>query len=61
MTTFLARAEAQIGPLLKLPNNHALVALVVLGVPQHQVTRLKRNPVEAFSSIDTFEGPEFAL
>ena len=61
MTTFLARAEAQIGPLLQLPANHALAALIVLGVPQHQVTRLKRNPVEAFSSIDTFDGPEFVL
>ncbi|CAB4538484.1 unannotated protein [freshwater metagenome] len=61
MTTFLARAEAQIGPLLKLPTNHALAALIVLGVPQHQVTRLKRNPVEAFSSIDRFDGEEFAL
>ena len=61
MTTFLARAETQIGPLLKLPTNHALAALIVLGVPQHQVTRLKRNPVEQFSSIDRFDGEDFVL
>jgi nitroreductase len=57
MTTFLSRAEAQAAPLLGLPDDHALVATIFLGVPTHQNTKLKRNPVESFASIDRFDGP----
>ena len=56
LTTFLARAEAQAAPLLGLPADHALVATIFLGVPVHQNTRLKRNPVESFTTIDRFDG-----
>lgn len=57
LTTFLARAEAQAAPLLGLPADHALVATLFLGVPVHQNTKLKRNPVESFTTIDRFDGP----
>jgi hypothetical protein len=57
MTTFLSRAEAQAAPLLHLPAQHALVATIFLGVPTHQNTKLKRNPVESFTTIDRFDGP----
>jgi hypothetical protein len=33
------------------------VATLFLGVPTHQNTKLKRNPVESFASIDRFDGP----
>lgn len=56
LTTFLSRAEAAAAPLLGLPQDHALVATIFLGVPTHQNTKLKRNPVESFAAIDRFDG-----
>lgn len=59
MTTFLSRREAQAAPVLGLPEHHALVATIFLGVPEHQNTKLKRRPVEAFTTIDRFDGNPF--
>ncbi len=59
MTTFLARAEEQAGPLLGLPADHALVAMVVLGTPSHQPARLRRRAVEEFTTVDRFDGAPF--
>jgi nitroreductase len=56
LTTFLSRAEPQAAPLLGLPADHALVATIFLGVPVHQNTRLKRNPVASFVTVDRFDG-----
>ena len=56
LTTFLSRAERDAAPLLRLPPHHALVATIVLGVPVQQVTKLRRKPVESFTSIDRFDG-----
>ena len=55
MTTFLSRAEPGAAPLLGLPDSYALVATIFLGVPEHQPTKLKRNPVESFTTIDRFD------
>lgn len=60
MTTFLSRAEAAARPLLGLPADHALVATIFLGVPEHQNTKLARRPVEAFTTVDRFDGRPFA-
>jgi nitroreductase len=57
MTTFLSRAEPAAAPLLGLPEHHALVATIFLGVAEHQPTKLRRNPVESFTTIDRFDGP----
>ena len=57
LTTFLSRAEQAAAPLLGLPDDHALVATLFLGVPTHQNTKLRRNTVESFASIDRFDGP----
>lgn len=59
LTTFASRAETTSGPLLGLPTNHALVAVVFLGHPTHQPTKLKRGAVETFASVDRFDGPTF--
>jgi nitroreductase len=56
LTTFLSRAEQAAAPLLGLPDDHALVATLFLGVPTHQNTTLKRNPVESFATVDRFDG-----
>ena len=59
ITTFLAAAEADAAPLLGLPDHHGLVAMVGLGHPVHQPTRLRRRPVEAFTTVDRFDGAPF--
>lgn len=59
LTTFLSRAEAEAAPDLGLPPTYAIAATVFLGRPVHQPTKLKRHPVEAFTTIDRFDGPSF--
>lgn len=61
MTTFLSRAEPQAGRLLDLPEHHALAAVVFLGQPEHQPTRLRRREVAAFASVDGFEGAALGM
>jgi nitroreductase len=56
MTTFLSHAERDARPLLGLPPDHALVATIVLGIPRRVVTKLRRDPVESFTTIDRFDG-----
>ncbi len=60
LTTFITRAEPALRPILRLPDDHVLAAMIALGHPAHQVTRLRRNPVSAFATIDTFDGPALA-
>jgi nitroreductase len=59
ITTFLSRVEPAAGPALGLPENHALVATIFLGHPVHQPTKLRRNPVEHFATVDRFDGDTF--
>jgi nitroreductase len=60
MTTFLSRVETAAAPLLRLPEHHALVATIFLGVPEHHSTRLTREPVERFATVDRFDGERFS-
>jgi nitroreductase len=60
LTTFLSRAEAGAGPILGLPVDHALVATIFLGYPVHQVTKLRRQPINTFTTIDRFDGEAFS-
>ena len=60
MTTFLSRAEPAAAPHLGLPADHALVATIFLGVPTHQNTKLRRNPVSSFATVDRFDGNSLA-
>mgnify|MGYP001216140028 CR=1 FL=1 len=59
LTTFLSRAEPTIAPRLALPDDHALVATIFLGRPVHQNTKLRREPVNSFATIDRFDGDSF--
>ena len=61
LTTFLAASEPEAGPLIGLPESHAIVAMIGLGHPVHQPTKLKRKPVEAFTTIDRVDGEAFTL
>jgi nitroreductase len=61
LTTFLSRAEAEAAPVLRLPDGYALAATIFLGRPVHQPTRLRRNEVETFASVDAFDGERLRL
>ncbi len=59
MTTFLSHVEPDAAALVGLPEHHALAATIFLGVPERQVTRLRREPVETFATVDRFDGAPF--
>lgn len=61
ITTVLARRETQVKELVSMPNNFAMAALMVLGVPKKQPSSLKRKNVGDFTTVDNFNGPSFAL
>ena len=61
MTTFLSRVEpAPPASLLQLPEHHALVATIFLGVPEHQIDEADPEPVEHFATLDRFGGEPFS-
>ena len=60
VTTAVVPAEAEVQHLLDLPDTHAVAALLPLGVPVRQLTRLTRLPVEEFTTVDRFDGPPLA-
>lgn len=60
MTTFLSRVEHEAAPELGLAEHHALAATIFLGVPEFQATKLKRDDVAAFTTVDRFDGEPFA-
>ena len=59
LTTFLASAETRAQEILGLPEHFAVAALVPIGQPVRQLTRLRRNPVESFTCIDRWGGEAF--
>jgi nitroreductase len=59
VTTVLVRQEPAVRELLHIPEEHALACTIPLGKPRRQVTRLRRNRVEEFTSLETFDGPAF--
>jgi hypothetical protein len=56
MTTFLSRAEPLAAPVLGMPADHAIATVIFLGHPTHQPTKLRREPVDAFATVDRFDG-----
>jgi nitroreductase len=55
-TTVVIRHEADVRALFDIPDTLAVAALVVLGRPLHQPTRLKRAPVGSFTWVDRYGG-----
>ena len=56
LTTLIVPAETDVQALLGLPDSHAIAALIPLGRPVRQLTRLRRRPVEDFTTIDRYDG-----
>ena len=61
LTTYLATSEAACQKLRGVPEHHAIAALVPLGHPVKQLTKLRRKAVEEFTTVDRFDGPAFTV
>ena len=61
ITTSLASREPEAQQLLGLPRHIAIAALVPLGRPIKQLTKLRRRRVEDFTTIDRLDGAPFAV
>lgn len=59
ITTLAAAREPEMKALLNLPDDFAIAAVVPLGHPVKQLTKLKRRPVADFVTIDRFDGAPF--
>lgn len=57
LTTYVAPREAEAQALLGMPQHVAIAALVPIGRPVRQLTRLRRNPVSDFAMRDRWDGP----
>jgi nitroreductase len=56
LTTFVAPAEGAVRRMFELPDSFAVAALLPIGRPVKQLTKLKRKRVEEFASLDGFSG-----
>ncbi|MFT7687646.1 MAG: nitroreductase [Candidatus Azotimanducaceae bacterium] len=59
LTTFLANQEPAAKDLLHIPDSFAVAAMVAIGKPKKQLTKLKRKPVSDFARIDQWDGEVF--
>ena len=59
LTTYLAHQEEEVRNLLDVPDDHAIAAMISIGEPVKQLTKLKRYPVDSFTVVDRFTGPAF--
>lgn len=59
ITTMAIPREDKIRELLGIPDTHAVAAIVPLGKPPHQLTRLRRRSVPEFVTRERFDGAAF--
>jgi nitroreductase len=59
LTSVLARQEPAARELLGIPEGYAVAGLMALGRPRKVITKLRREPVEAFTTVDRFDGDTF--
>ncbi len=57
LTTMPIAREPELQRLLGIPPHVAVATIITLGHPVRQLTRLKRRPVEAFATLERFDGP----
>jgi nitroreductase len=58
-TTMAIAQEEQVRQLLGIPDMHAIAALVPLGKPTRQLTKLRRQSVAEFVTLERFDGAAF--
>ena len=56
LTTFAAARERDLQALLGVPEHMAFAAMILLGQPVKQLTKLKRKPVDEFAYLERYEG-----
>lgn len=56
ITTMAVAAEPELLELLGAPRTHAVAAVVPMGKPVKQLTKLTRQPVEEFVTLETYAG-----
>ena len=59
ITTMAIGREADTRALLDVPDEYAVAAVIALGYPTVQVTRLRRQKVADFTTVDSFDGQPF--
>ena len=60
LTTAAIREEGAAEALLGAPPEYAMAGLLALGYPAgKRATKLRRNPVEDFTTVDSLTGPAF--
>ena len=60
LTTMAVAEEAGVKELLRLPDTHAVATVIPLGHPVKQLTKLRRQAVEEFTTLETYDGPPLA-
>jgi nitroreductase len=59
ITTVAVAQEPKVQALLNIPSDHAVAAIVPLGRPVKQLTRLRRRSVEEIATRERFDGEAF--
>ncbi len=59
LTTMVVAEEPRVKDLLGVPDPYVIAAVVPLGKPVRQVTKLRRRPVPEFATCERFDGAPF--
>jgi nitroreductase len=59
VTSVLARNEPELRALLHIPDHFILATMIPLGKPVKELTKLRRESVESFTTVGTFDGEPF--
>ena len=56
LTTFVVGEEPKVRKIFGIPDHYAVCAMLPMGKPKKQLTKLRRKPVEEFVTFDNFNG-----
>jgi nitroreductase len=60
LITTTVQREAEVKELLHVPDELAVAGMLALGYPTKRPTRLRRSPVDEFTTVDSCDGPPLA-